>query len=573
MADIREFPELNELENQLAELFKRSAAEAVEAVPELADEVRSLKLNEIIIFASWANDNATIGGTQLSLGFIIDVPEEILPDRDPTEIDTFINARNLLGEIINEQEIDWDLFNDYFDGFDLDMAFIQNRTDFVIFKLNITDSNLAYSLTDDLDIRVTEGEPQFPGGPPTAILEEREAGARVPIEEPPEIEEGVAPNDILEYPELSELGIILESSFNEALMLSEDYNEEDADVDRIIVDAPWGDGTAEYGIDTLGINYLVSTDIEDIRFRVFGSSISDIVENILEPTELMMEWFDGMRFDILKTNQVDLSLIIQNTQSNRLYDILNDETLRVEDGQLITDVIEEAEEPEPVEEVEPPPEPEEPEVEAPPEFPEIPDPLRPYAVSPDRIEIPAGKETRSLEPRAIYNWEIELASPQGEINGGIGQAMRQGGDEDEPTFGVGIAPGTFPRTGAYIKQHLLNEGPSYVLQIYNDLVIYSAFISSLYTGEFRTGKYDSFRAYINRIKLIPERGGPQLINLLSPQQVSALGLESLADHPNIEGEKAPWLERRNYYEIIEENADHEAWNNITEFVAQLTEQS
>lgn len=577
MADIRNFPDLDELENRLGELFK-SAVEIALNQDDLEDfwnEIRSIKLDEIIIFASWANDNAIIGETQLNLGFIFTVPEEIIGDRDPAENDNYITARNLLGDIINEHDVQWDTFNQYFDGFDVDIAYLSNRDEFISFKINITDSVQAYSLTKDVNITITEGEPEFTGGPTPTIIEESKADARVEEEIPPE-DEDIQPNDIIEFPNLNELRLEFETTFRDALLEVEGFEEEQFELNRIIIDSPWGDGTAEFSRDPLTINYIILSDIGSMQFRIFANRASNIIEDNITLTNTMLEWFDGIKIDILNSENVNLIQIVGSTQGNRLFDLLNNVILRVENNNLIEDPLEEPEEeieqPEVIEEEPeelPVTEREEP-TEAIPEFPEVPDPLQPFAISPDKIDVPVGKETKTVEPREIYEWEMELASPQGDLDGGIGEAKRVGGEEGEPTFGIGIPPATFPRTGSYIKYHLLHEGPSYVLEMYNDLVIYSAFISTIHNGTFKPGTYNAFRVYLNRIRLIGERGGPQLIKQLSPQQASARGLETLPDHPDIEGEKAPWLERRIYYEIIEENINHDSWNNIAQAVSQLT---
>lgn len=150
--------------------------------------------------------------------------------------------------------------------------------------------------------------------------------------------------------------------------------------------------------------------------------------------------------------------------------------------------------------------------------------------------------------------------PTRQVTNGVGFQVQIG------MLGINQPPATFPRTSSYIKNRLLYEGPAYILELYRDLVVYSGFISGYYNMTFRPGSYTSFRQFIYRLKEIGKRGGPELIEDVSQQRAASMGLETVPDHPTIEGEKAPWLENRRYIDIVEDNKDHSAWNNPVEYL-------
>lgn len=225
---------------------------------------------------------------------------------------------------------------------------------------------------------------------------------------------------------------------------------------------------------------------------------------------------------------------------------------------------------------EPEPEPEEPEepervFDFDEEFADFMEPeLTAFAISESALEVPAGKDTKQVEPRDIYPFEIAMSEPVPEeidgipnIDDGVGLAIGMG------TLGVSEPPGNFPRTGLYIKNRLIHEGAAYVLEMYNDLVVYSAYISGKWQMKFRPGDYSSFRTFIYRLKTFgadEDEGIEGLIKPIPAREAFDRGFDILPDHPSIEGEKAAWLENRQYYEINPDRAEDPAWDNITEWM-------
>jgi hypothetical protein len=192
-------------------------------------------------------------------------------------------------------------------------------------------------------------------------------------------------------------------------------------------------------------------------------------------------------------------------------------------------------------------------------FPDVPEGIREFAVSSNQIEVPFGKETKSLEPRELYDWEVQAIEANTEFEEHIGHNVSMDNLKDIPAS-------TFPRTSHYIKNRLLRTGPSYKLEIYNDLLVYTAYANAYHNMSLKPGTYLSMRRLFNNIENIPQEGGPKLVEPLSQQQAASRGLEVTPDHPTIDGGKADWLENRQYYIVVEENVEHPAWNNPTKYL-------
>jgi hypothetical protein len=196
--------------------------------------------------------------------------------------------------------------------------------------------------------------------------------------------------------------------------------------------------------------------------------------------------------------------------------------------------------------------------------------LTPFAERSDSLEVPAGKVTKEVTPRDLYKFEAAMGheSPDMPADEPELQDFREGVGFHIAMGNVGqtVAASNFPRTALYIKNRLFYEGPAYILQIYNDFVLYSGYISSLHQMEFRPGRYNSFRNFIGRLYRYGEEKGPRLVERISAPEAAEMGFELTPDHPTIEGEKAPWLEDRQYYRIVEDNMDSEVWHNVTEFL-------
>jgi len=230
------------------------------------------------------------------------------------------------------------------------------------------------------------------------------------------------------------------------------------------------------------------------------------------------------------------------------------------------------------------------------EFPNIPKQLRSYATSNDKLEVTVGKkDTKTVRPRSPYDFEIIQMTDRpnpfnldfkadptivGDVMGGIGEAISRGhltsqqrGEEALFTGrGSPQPPATFPRTGVYIRNYLKFRGPSYALQMFKDILVYLAYVNGLFNFSLRTGTYESFREYIYMLKRVPKMGGPRLIEPLSQQQAASRGLQTIPNHPKDPDKKAPWLQRRQYYTIVDENEDSEIWRDVYGWYEQHAEQ-
>lgn len=228
------------------------------------------------------------------------------------------------------------------------------------------------------------------------------------------------------------------------------------------------------------------------------------------------------------------------------------------------------------------------------EFPDVPEQLRKYATGPDTLEIKSGvKDTKTVEPRGMYPFEVVMMTNReqmdvlpmerdetvrvSEVAPGIGQASSgtvNAFTREEPLVGLDLEPpATYPRTGNYIRNYLKFEGPAYALQMYKEFLVYLGYVNSWYVNtegdnyDLSIGTYESFREYLYVLQEIPERtDAPELIIPLSQPQASSRGLETIPDHPTLEGEKAPWLARRQWYEIDDEGFNHPAWRNAYDFL-------
>lgn len=366
-------------------------------------------------------------------------------------------------------------------------------------------------------------------------------------------------------------------------------------LERQVVVGEWSRGTAEIGDDPLRMFLFFSMEDEPqpqfnpqfdnaVRITVQGF-ITRINQGELVPPEPSMEWFPLFDPQPISIDNFEdqISLSLGRREGNRVFDLTRMEAIEFREGVDFRDLpripgeqlVEEEEEPEeePEEEVEPEPEPEPvppPEPEVIPTEEKVRSALEQFSID-GEAEIPAGKPTKRVEIRDFYDFELLMGlptnaireidmSPADQLTNGIGFAAELG------RLGTTAPPANFPRTSSYIKNRLTFQGTAYVLEMYNDLVIYTGLIRSFYDIDVKPGSYRSFREFIYRLKEVGERGGPELVRSLSQQQAAARGLKTIPDHPTIEGENAPWLENRNYYEIVEENSDHEAWDNVTEFL-------
>lgn len=411
---------------------------------------------------------------------------------------------------------------------------------------------------------------------------------------------------IEDFPDLELLQSEIEAGVNALI----EQRAEELFLDSILVLDDWGEGTADMG-DPIIFTLSIGPDIERGDFDIFEPGIAEdfagfeeaaeamaqamklASEDALEEMEEIQEWFGDINFNVVNTlfseDAISAALFLDEREkvsdlSNReiitypedleLEDIEDElagfEKMAIREGtQPLTAFIDlaridfEEYEPEEEEEIE---EEEEPEEEMVPSV-AVEDIELPYeSLDNGMIAVPVGSGTKAIESRGIYPFELGMALPDTEemegvpdLHEGIGFYIAT------QEYGISEPPSTFPRTGIYIKNRLYYEGVTYILDLYRDLVFYSALISTLQDASLKPGTYQSFRTFIDRLRRFGDReDGAELIESLSQQQAAARGLRVIADHPSVEGETAPWLENRVYIQIVEENFDHPAWYNITE---------
>lgn len=411
---------------------------------------------------------------------------------------------------------------------------------------------------------------------------------------------------IWEYPDLAELENFISSlTLQAAQEVSEQPRTEasyvaDLSLSRVIVINDWGDGTATQGDHPLEVVLFFDFTGPDEAFDNVSSAVTEQMADIIQGGRVVVpqDLIDGtsnITFTSANADNFgDVLLNMATSGMDMVYDLTNQQAIDLKVGsppeeypriplaELLGEeeevVVEDDEDEEPavepsidVEDIPLVPEvtliDEEPD-DVGPEFPEVHESVRPFAVSPDTLEIPAGKETKEINAREPYNFEVEMALPGIQTTTAASQATREeiAQEAGAGTLGDGEPVGTFPRTGLYIRNYLKFRGPAYSYEIYKNLVFYSAYISTLHDISVKAGKYSAFREYMYVLEQIGERGGPQLIDALSQPEAAAEELETVPDHPSIEDAKAPWLERRQYYRLIEANDDHDAWENAYDYL-------
>lgn len=574
MTGIEEYPDLDGLEQNIRNAFEESVAEAARENSDQADVFESLTLEDIVIIGEWGHGNGDkqVDSIQGMLYADIEGKNEFGISAPLSQSEVF----NQISDEIMERfypNLDADqTMREWFTGPEFGMLSADVYSDSILFFINQAQPNRVYDITRRAI--VTEG-PQGPSFEPT---EQREVE---------EVTRDVGGGDILDYPNLEGLTNNLNNAFEIARELElEEATTAQEDVirnlfiDRYTVVGEWGQGTGIQGEDQLQIvasmNVQGSIPTRVTFFDRAANNVADRMEEVLEPTDLMQEWFSGTSISAEASNFFEEGTInrLDRQEEPRAVDISERNILRLEEGEL--DVI-------PVAREEPEVEEEEAAEEVPEEalelqeladeFPTVPTELLFYARQTTEgavAEIPAGKETKQVTPREPYGFEREMYSPGGadtevsDVMGGIGISIAS------QRFGEQDPPGTFPRTGVYIRNYLLHRGPAYVLQMYNSLVIYSGYISSIHGGQFRPGEYSSFRRMIHQLMTFSrDETTPTLIRRLSPDEATTRDLKVMSELPN--GTDAPWLEPRNYYEIVEENKDHEAWFNIVGAVSMMKE--
>lgn len=404
---------------------------------------------------------------------------------------------------------------------------------------------------------------------------------------------------IWEYPDLDGLERFIVSGVERSREFVIDQDSErsgtiaDLTVERVVVDGEWGNGTAARGEDDLSIivffdyaaveNPHLDPEFDPAIREVVAAFTFLINEDEIDVPDTISEWFGGIEPRPGAITQIPevINRTLGQQEGTTVFDLTRAEAIEnrqdVRFRNLPRIPLERLKRTDEDEEEETStgdylpgsvPSPEEEDEEEEEEFPHINETVREFAVSDDVLQIPAGKETKKIQVREPYDFEKEMSKPGTEVDSSTAQRVMDeiGASVGAGRFGEEDPPGTFPRTGAYIRNRLKFEGPAYVYQIYKDLVFYSGYISGIYDSNFDAGTYNSFRRFIEVLNGIAEQTGTYLIEPISQNQASAMGLETIPDHPTVEGEKAPWLERRQYYMLVEENQDHDAWKNAYDYL-------
>ena len=572
MADIAEYEPLSDFRNLLISAFE-DAREWMRDRDEWEDElIDTIQLTGAVEYGPWGEGTAQPGHDPLAFMVFIQPEDGAIYQEHMSEVNFTEDLIDFFSHIEDALRQTWEPpeeLGDVFTGTTFMARPTSNRDESLQIILIQREPNRGVDIFNE-EVLTVEGD----------TIRRQQIVTETPEVEP---DESDTPEDILQFQYRDELENAIITAFSDAIDSLEGQEDSSVEyslffVNSIAITGEWGNGTAEHGQTPLRIVINAGLDQPSgpSQLSTFSEGylrdIAEEMEEVIEPFHAMAEWFSGYTIQAIEERLFNVNITRQITTSDmeRAYNLTDNTLYSVDDGELL-EVPVEYEPPEPEEG------PEEPEI--PPEelerqrlaeaFPDIPEELRGYAESPDKLEIKAGKETKAVEPRDIYEFEMEMAT-QGnaetsiprDIMAGIGGSMARG------RFGREDPPSSFPRTGQYIKYHLLYQGPSYILEIYNDMVVYSGYISNMYDGLFRCGKYDSFREYVYRLEQVEKRGGERLIRPIPDDEAQSRELSTMPQMPVGDGETidAPWLERRQYFEVNEENLDHPAWSNVTSWL-------
>lgn len=567
MVAITDYPSLPELEEDLERAFDDAIDEYVEVEEREPFQIvaQRLTIERIYILGDWGRGEAEQGSSPLVARYILSVEDRdglVAEDGSLSDIPPFELFQSVADEALAESFSPPPTPEVWFGGADLNIIAEDNEEDSLIFFLQQREPNRGYDLTNRNFIRL-EGN---------NIVTELEADEEAEFDA-----EGLS---VVNYRQRSELGDAIEQAFEEA---KAELVEEDAEkfeqfvLRQSIAVGEWGRGNAEQG-DPLEVMLVIgqtntgTPSLDNPFFDTRADRITDLMQENFEPPEGFERFFGALELEGVADNLVGLIVVprINEGFPPRAFNFTDDVIVETSGEDLVSVATpppgQFEQEGEPIQpEPDAIPEPEEEEEERTEEeilaekFPDVPRALRPLAVNQEEVKVPISNDTKKVRAREPYDFELELmtvgsaAVGLGRFEEGIGfskQTMRFG-DEDPP--------GSFPRVGVYIKNHLKYQGPSYPLDIYRDLVTYSAFISDKFSGTFRVGSYDGFREYMWRLREVENAGGPQLIRRLSQNEASSRGLSTVPSLPD--GTRAPWLQRREYFELIPENEDHTAWKN------------
>lgn len=421
---------------------------------------------------------------------------------------------------------------------------------------------------------------------------------------------------IRDYPELEELEAWLvdlwETSVND-FMESQGFEEYPFDIflDEIVVYGRFGKGTGEIGEDPLEAAYVfaadepveesetdqfdvISTIVDNMEMAVRGEGV--VIEGLdVIPPDPAQDWFIGVNITKVPEDRFEdffqaavfnrpgpdqafsittREFVIWDTKTIYFHtgfqrEVTDEEAeefpdLAIEEREeaaIIRRDAEETVEPDQDEEEEdetevfaPPPDEEEDEDEGEIDLHDISieDQINDFTGT---VEVPTGKkQATTVQYRDLYDFEKEMLAPLDggtdiEADYGIGHAIATGSlGREEPAI-------TFPRTGFYVRDRLLHEGPAYVRELHKDMCRYSWAIIEEHKVYTRPGLYENFRNMIFKLK------DADLIRPLSQQEAAARGLETTPTTPD--GREATFLEPRNYYTIVDGEEDAPEWYDVT----------
>lgn len=607
MPDIREF-NLDELEDWIIDLWENVKEQGVDLGDLDSNSADRIELEEVVIGGEWGRGTPRQSDQPIQTFLFVETDLNV----SPTESSLYQEFVDYMEPEMNNPSVRQGLGipelpspdNANVDGIEFQIFPSRNKEENINLEfttLREDDPNRLYSLTRRENIYVDE-ELGIVRGTPDEEIEEEE-GEELSGQAERILGQGVS---IFSIEDLDVLRASIEEIFRE--VVSEVSNQFDGDLNydivNIYIQGELAKGEAEYGMDPLEF-IIVAEDNSSVFGRAAREAVGEVeqefnrIYNLPPSIEEVARGFEAEFFR--EENFTNLKGLVNNNRvvygliDNILYTVQEEEGRQVlqetpatEEITRTTDIPEEEPEPEPEEEPQPelPPAEEEPEEEEDEvfEFDEVPPEFQDFAISNEELEIPINKDTKRVESREPYTFERRLAfddtgevefDPENLIVGSIGWAKRKGvfgqatkvdeNDEGEPVM-LQLSPGVFPRTGLYIREHLANRGPSFGLELHRDFVTYSAYISSIYEGDFKVGSYQSMREYLFRLKELYEEDviNQQLVEVLSQQQAAARGLDVIPELPS--GQEAPWLENRVYYDLAEEAYDHPAWANPTAFL-------
>lgn len=574
MTGIWEYPELQTFEDEIFRAFQETIDELSEQFPEREPAFRNLQIERVAVLEEWGRGTAQKTEDPVNIMLYVDFEDRerfIEPDTEVRESDIFGIVSRQVVERIQEEFRPDETMREWFGGIVFGAIPATNYEESISFFMNQAQPNLAYNLSTRTILELTDTGQVAP----QEVTETTEEA----VEEVEEIDEEDQPTDILEFPQKQELIQRLSDTFREAKEIQIRESPagdalENVTVDQYIIVGEWGRGTGDFGEDPLSVFVsLTAQEVDNLNqipgFSRESQQLAERMEDTFGFTPTMRDWFSDIIITNVASGFLDQSLEvnIRGDAPQRAYNLTNNSIIRLEEGELQVEPVAQPQEEEP----------EEPDEEELTEeevladvFPGITPELRPFAQEDESLEIPAGKETKTVQPREIYDFEVELASP-GDGETGINREIREGIGEAVASqqFGQGAPPATFPRTGIYVKWYLFFRGPAYIYQMYKDLIVYSGYISTLYESNLRAGRYEAFREYMYRLNEVGKRGGPQLVRAIPDDEAQERGLDTEPSLPD--GTAAPWLEPRQYYEIIESNIEHEAWQDVVGYLYQQEE--